>query len=560
MTRLLLRMLRPLVRRVDDCARDGGACRDERTGLTCTHVRLMALAFLAAMLIWGCGTSVPTVDHGGRELRLFPLRGGVNTTSDEIAPQLSPDGSILYFTSRRAADGGDDGSDKLYAATLDGINVTTVQRVGTGLGRTLSEGAPSFDHASNRVYFSQCYVEGGYGDCDLYVADIVDGQWRNVRNLGGVINSKDWDCHPAISHDGTTLYFSSERDGGLGGADIWMSVRGVDGAWTPPVNLGEPINTRGDEKTPFVADDGVTLYFASNYHDGFGGHDLFRSVRGAAGWSEPRNMGEPYNSGDDDLFLTTRGEADTVFLASDRDGGNGRHDLYGVLRQVIMPVAPPPPPTPVRPPEPLAVRYVVRNAFTGAEIDAFVALRGGSGDERMLRSQHGAGESAVIEAGADYAAVISRSGFENAEDSFTYGHGATGTQTREISLIPIVEKERVLYAFVVEFDFNFSNIRPSEKQALDSVVTLLAKYPNSTVVLSGHTDSVGTEQYNIRLGFNRAKEVGTYVERYLREKQARIMHPFETRTYGEMQPVAANETEEGRQRNRRVEISIVRNE
>ncbi len=558
MMRLLIRALRPLVRRNDACAA-GTACRDERTGLTCTHVRLFALALLVAMLIWGCGPSMPTIEHHGKSVTLLPMRGGVNTTSEEFAPQLSPDGSILYFTSRRAADGADDGTDKLYAATLDGVRIMSVQRVNTGLERTLAEGAPSFDHDGGTVYFSQCYADDGLGDCDLYVAEVVDGEWKNVRTLGPVINSKDWDCHPAISHDGRTLYFASERDGGLGGSDLWSSTRLPDGTWSPPVNLGKPINSVGDEKTPFVDDDGTTLYFASNYHDGYGGFDLFMSKRSQQGWSTPLNMGVPYNSSDDDVFLTTRGDADTVFVASDRPGGSGGYDLFGILRQTID-AKPVPPPPPVRAAEPLTLQYTVRNAFTGAPVEAFISMGGAGGALRSMRSADAGGEPVPIDAGLEYHAEIVRAGFETAREQFTYAPGMSGLQIRTVDLVPIVEKERVLYAFVVVFDFDYSNIRESERTSLDSVVTLLAKFPNSTVVLSGHTDSLGTAEYNMRLGYSRAKEVGTYVERYLRERQARIMHPFEIRTFGEGEPIATNDTEEGRQRNRRVEISIVRNE
>jgi OOP family OmpA-OmpF porin len=143
---------------------------------------------------------------------------------------------------------------------------------------------------------------------------------------------------------------------------------------------------------------------------------------------------------------------------------------------------------------------------------------------------------------------------------YSLPENAKGVREVEILLTPIQEKERIIYHFVVEFDFDLSNIRERERHNLDSVVTLLTRYPNCTVVVTGHTDSVGTEEYNIRLGRDRAERVGSYVERYLGGKGVKLQNGMDVRTFGETQPVASNSTEEGRQRNRRVEISIVRNE
>ncbi len=131
--------------------------------------------------------------------------------------------------------------------------------------------------------------------------------------------------------------------------------------------------------------------------------------------------------------------------------------------------------------------------------------------------------------------------------------------THDLLMLPREEETRKIFAFTVEFDFNLSNIRPEEERKLDSVVILLTKFPNSTVVFSGHTDSVGTVMYNIKLGYSRAKEVSSYVEDWLFQKGVTLRNPAEHRTYGEAEPVAPNSTEEGRQRNRRVEIAIIRN-
>ncbi|MBN1448994.1 MAG: OmpA family protein, partial [Bacteroidetes bacterium] len=176
-----------------------------------------------------------------------------------------------------------------------------------------------------------------------------------------------------------------------------------------------------------------------------------------------------------------------------------------------------------------------------------------------------------LELQREYTVSASHPGYMNAVENFRSGgieevrRAATEEADRivldhEITLIPITEEERKIYAFTVEFDFDLFDIRPEEERKLDSVAVLLELYPNSTVVISGHTDSVGTDMYNIRLGYNRAKQVSTYVETWLRRKNVRLQNDMEIRTYGETEPIAPNSTEEGRQRNRRVEIALVRNE
>jgi outer membrane protein OmpA-like peptidoglycan-associated protein len=169
-----------------------------------------------------------------------------------------------------------------------------------------------------------------------------------------------------------------------------------------------------------------------------------------------------------------------------------------------------------------------------------------------------------------YSVTASHSGYLNANENVRTGgrenikrtakdEGDKMVLMHEIHLVPIEEEQRRIYAFTVEFDFNLFNIRPEEERKLDSAALLLEKFPYSTVVVSGHTDSVGTNTYNIKLGYNRAKEVSDYVRTWLSRKKVHLLNDLEIRTYGEVEPVAPNSTDEGRQRNRRVEIAIVRN-
>jgi outer membrane protein OmpA-like peptidoglycan-associated protein len=277
------------------------------------------------------------------------------------------------------------------------------------------------------------------------------------------------------------------------------------------------------------------------------------------------NVGRPINSPDDDIFFAATHSRDTMMVASDRGGTLGGFDIFEIIRE---PEPPPPPRT-----EPLIVQVTVRNAFTREPVDAVVTIAAATTDREEEDTASGAvPDELTRRAGKDgtvrqeiaplreYTVSATHPGFLNAADTFFYPKGEHGLRERQLLLTPFTEEEQRIYAFTVEFDFDFFNIRPEERKHLDSVVVLLTQFPVSTVVVSGHTDSVGNDAYNMALGYNRAREVSEYVARYLAERSVRLRKPIEVRTYGESQPVAPNETEEGRQRNRRVEIALIRHE
>ena len=482
-----------------------------------------------------------------------------NSGADELAPLPASQG--LYFTSNREMD--NEEMDRLYLLPHDAASRSDVRRVNTGHDG-IKAGAMAFLPGASSVLFVECYREDGTGDCDLVEGRLSDDGFAitDSRVLAGGVNDVEWDHHPSLSGDGRTLVFSSERYGGRGGSDLWMSTRDGEG-WTPAVNLGERINTSGNEITPFLSPDGETLYFSSDTHAGRGGFDIFVSRLAAGKWSEPEPLGLPFNSSDDDLFFSGSLEGMTAYFASNRPGGRGGFDIYRADRKV----APPPPPPPPKE-KPLVLRVRAKNAYTMKDIPAFVGITLHA-SEQLLAEGRGTAETRC-DLSAVYSITGEMPGFLSALETVRFADAAEATKLshdegermvieHNLLLVPVTEDERKIYAFTVEFDFNLFNIRPEEERKLDSVVVLLSEYPNSTVVFSGHTDSVGTVIYNIKLGYNRAKEVSAYVSDWLGNKGVKLRNPVEVRTYGEAEPVASNSTDEGRQRNRRVEIAIVRN-
>ena len=164
---------------------------------------------------------------------------------------------------------------------------------------------------------------------NLYRSRYVDGRWTAMEKLGDNINTKYWESHGALSKDGNRLYFTSNRKEGYGGLDIYRSEKNPNGSWGPPVNLGPTINSRYNEETPIITENGKILYFSSYGHYNMGGYDVFYSMVDENGeWGEPINLGYPINTTDDDLFYQPVNNGDNAYLAKFREGGFGRHDIY----------------------------------------------------------------------------------------------------------------------------------------------------------------------------------------------------------------------------------------
>ena len=164
---------------------------------------------------------------------------------------------------------------------------------------------------------------------NLYLSRYADGRWTSMEKLSDNINTKYWESHGSLSKDGNTLYFTSNRKGGYGGLDIYKSEKLPNGSWGTPVNLGPTINSRYNEETPFITDNGKILYFSSYGHYNMGGYDVFYSLAGENGeWGEPINLGYPINTTDDDLFYQPFNNGDNAYFAKFLEGGIGRHDIY----------------------------------------------------------------------------------------------------------------------------------------------------------------------------------------------------------------------------------------
>ncbi len=249
----------------------------------------------------------------------------VNTADDEYVNMLSFDGLQLLFTRKMDLGNGIKKEFLFVSQNIDEQWITPSQLAFAGFPDEVDPGAAFISADGRKLYLTGCGWSRN-GSCDLYVSEWSDNQWSMPRKLKGSVNTSSWESQPCVSADGKELYFVSRRNGN---ADIYCSRRNADRSWGEPQNLGAPINTKGSEMAPFLHPDGKTLYFSSDKHIGMGGFDLFMSRRGTDGqWQEPVNLGFPINTKGDEINFFVAADGKTAFISSQREGGNGGYDIY----------------------------------------------------------------------------------------------------------------------------------------------------------------------------------------------------------------------------------------
>jgi outer membrane protein OmpA-like peptidoglycan-associated protein/tetratricopeptide (TPR) repeat protein len=409
---------------------------------------------------------------------------------------------------------------------------------------------------NEELYFTVCN-QGGFGSCDLFVSKIAPNtaaeaelelknnqlkMWGPRANLGESVNSASWDAQPSVSGDGQMLIFASSRPGGFGGKDLWVS-RKVRGRWTSPKNLGPKINTSSDEEAPFIHYDGRTLYFSSNGHPGYGGHDLFIArLDDQDQWSKPTNLGVGVNTESDDVGFYVDALAEKAYFASARPGGFGGLDIYEMYL-----------PEKFKPSPVSYLRGIVRDAETKAPLVAKVRLVD-------LITQKTLYEDSVqqflipIVAGKNYALHSSRSGYLFDSRNFQPTQTELNNPFEVTALLSPLKLNQVITLNNIFFDVDKFDLKPESEVELKTMLWLLNSNPKMKLEISGHTDNTGTEIRNKTLSENRASAVKMYLV-----NAGISVDRIVSKGYGSSKPAASNETEEGRARNRRIEARILAN-
>ncbi len=478
------------------------------------------------------------------------LGDSVNSAKNEYWPSLSVDESTLVFTvldpkdSSKPIGFGNMQEDFYYSVRRAGDGWSKRKNFGKPLNSPDNEGAQSLSPDGRFLYFTACNRPDGQGMCDLYMSEFKEGKWSVPFNLGRTLNTSYSEKQPSISADGKTLFFASDRPGGKGGLDIWYSKKSITGGWLPPVNAGDSINTTGNEQSPFIHPDGKTLYFSSEGHLNMGKGDIFISrLRDDGSWSEAQNLGYPINTFHDEIGLIVNSAGDRAYFSSDRLKGRGM-DIYAFD---LYPAA-----------RPEMVSYMkgrVYDADTYKGLAARFQLIDLASGKVTIESRSNAGEGdflVPLPTGHNFALNVSHPGYMFYSEHFAFNgrYEKTSPYLKDVPLKPLKSGQKIILKNVF-FEFDSDSLQNESVIELNKVVEFLDANPEIKVEISGHTDSIGSATYNQDLSERRAGSVVKYLQ------SQGISHDRLTfKGYGATQPIAPNDTEEGRALNRRTELKI----
>ena len=484
------------------------------------------------------------------------LGPNINSPDDEYWPSLTVDGKMIIFT-RLLGAGGQKNAKSLAMAQEDfytsqfDSNEWQPSEPLSSINTIYNEGAQSISSDGKLLFFTACNRNDGIGSCDIYFSRNKGGQWSVPQNVGQPVNSSAWESQPSISANGETLYFVSSRKGGKGGMDIWkcqlmgFSLEGIP-VWSNAFNMGDSINTPGNENSPFIHPDNKTLYFASDHWPGMGGYDIFYSRRkNNLAWSNPHNIGYPINSSKDEQGLVVDASGKNAYYSSDRPGSQ-RMDIYSfeIHREAR--------PTPVS-----YVKGKVVDSETGEPLCASVELMDLNDSTSYIKGEScwEQGEFLMsLPVGKEYAFTVSKEGYLFYSENFQLKEKMEFIDPfiLEVKLKKIEVGGSVVLRNVF-FDTGSHELLPASKSELKRLIDLLVTNKTLYIELEGHTDNVGSEEMNLGLSERRAKEVFNYlVEKGI--EQIRMV----SKGYGYSRPMSSNETPEGRALNRRTEFKITR--
>lgn len=505
--------------------------------------------FLLASKIASCEFAINSIKN---PVAFDPTNMGdeINSAADEYWPTPSLDGKKLIFT-RRIKNPNSSSQEDFFMTEKDSANWSDAKAM-TEINTADNEGAQSLSADSKILFFTACNRPDGFGSCDIYFSRFINGRWTNPQNAGSPLNTGAWEAQPSFSSDNKFLYFSSNRKGGFGKKDIWKAEFlgfTADGKpkWKEPVNMGNIINTKEDEISPFIHANNRNFYFSSDGHIGMGGLDLFTAEIDESGKVENlKNMGYPINTNKDELGLTINSIGETAYFSSARDAGKGLDIFSFNLDRGLRP-------------EPVSyIKAKITDKNTKKPVEANIDLADLSfkiPKERTEAADENGEIMLCLPLSHNYSFTVSQPGYLFYSQSILLKDAKTLVDplNLDIKLEPIeVGAKMDLYNIYFETD-SFRILSASEPE-LERLTVFLQNNPKLKVEIQGHTDNTGTREKNQLLSENRAKSVVNYlIAKGINSSRLQF------KGYGADIPVASNETEAGRKLNRRTTIKISSN-
>lgn len=501
-------------------------------------------------LLLNCKTGVELIKNPV-EVTITNLGPEINSPFPDFSPAINADESMIVFTSRRANSTGGmlDGQDNQYFEDIYfSKRVNGQWQKAEGVGKEINTNTHdacvglSADGQEMIVYKTSSAENG-----DLFISDLVGQTWSEPKDLGQNVNSKNWEPAASLSSDAKTLFFSSNRPGGFGGTDIYMSKKNEKGEFGPAVLLGAEVNTPYDENSPFIHADGKTLYFSSNGHKSIGGFDIFATtidVKTGEITSRTENLGYPINTAHDDVFFVWSSDSKRAYFSSIREDGYGEKDIYLLERKnkesalvvykgkVLD----------CDNKSPLYSKIAVTDNTTGQLVGVFHTNTKTGEYLIVLPAEVNYGIQVEVETPGYlfYSKNIDISNLKNYEelkDTICIKNTKVGTK---------------MVLRNVFFDVNLAHLRKESEVELNKLYEMLAQDLKMKIRIEGHTDSDASEEHNLKLSDARAHAVRDFlVQKGINSDR------LQWKGYGESQPAAPNDTPENKQLNRRTEIEII---
>ena len=441
-----------------------------------------------------------------------PLEG-FNSKYSEFGP-IEHEGKIYYASARsgksRKYGWNEEPYLDIYSSDLDATSgeLSNESTLGSKINTKFNEGTVSFSPEGTTMYFSGESLDRdaglfgkkfkkdatGKSTINIYSASLENGEWANVLTLPfNIENHNTGD--PAVSLDGKRLYFSSDREGTMGGSDLWYVTINEDGTYGEPVNLGSDINTEGSERFPYISSKNI-LYFSSNGRPGLGMLDVFASQMTGDSFGSVRNLGAPINSGKDDFSYTVNEESQQGFFASNREGGSGSDDIYRFDQ--IVPVCD------------VVLTVQVVDSKTGAALSlTSVAIFDENSNKVATKTTD---ENGYVEFKyeCDQAFKVEANKELYLNNSIDVAKTDDAEVSKQIALEEIIVDNKVVLNPIF-FELDKHNITAQGAAELDKLVEVMNTYPKMIIRAESHTDSRGEDSYNLKLSDRRAKSTAQYV-------------------------------------------------
>jgi outer membrane protein OmpA-like peptidoglycan-associated protein/tetratricopeptide (TPR) repeat protein len=487
--------------------------------------------------------------YSGKEVVKNPIRvfidnlgSNINTKYNEYGAVISADESVIIYTARR--DNSIGGKiDPMLNEHFEDLYISYRQEDGAwGPSQNLGENVNSKDHDAVSAISADgqkvlIYLGRKDNAGDLYECVLNGDVWSKPESLGKNVNTKDYhESSACYSPDGNTIYFVSDKPGGFGAHDIYITRKDEKGRWGPAENIGSTINTQYDEEGVYMHPDGKTLYFSSKGHNSIGGYDIFKTVHDATSntWSKPENIGYPVNTTDNDVFFVISANGKHgYFTSNSQPDSKGLRDLYvitflgpekpmvlnnedNLLAEAAAPIKETviAPVVEVKEAQLTILKGVISDFLSKAPLEAEIEIVDNTANKTIatFKSNSKTGRYLVsLPAGKNYGIAVKKDGYLFHSENFDIPKTAAFQEVeKNIELKQLAVGSKIVLRNIF-FDLDKATLRPESTTELERLTKLMNDVPTLKIELGGHTDSRGSDSYNLELSKKRAKAVVDYL-------------------------------------------------